>query len=122
MCDKNKLTTLPLLNENLQYFDCNFNNLNYIPCLNATYNALERSYDLRLTHINDIRTQNEILYNFRKTYYTLKFKKHFKRWLWEKVREPKIMAKFHPSHLTNLLDTDDLEVFLEDWIKNDFVK
>jgi len=117
MCDKNKLTTLPLLNKNLQYFDCNFNNLNYIPCLNATYNALERSYVLRLTHINDIRTQNAILYNFRKTYYTLKFKKHFKRWLWEKVREPKIMAKFHPRHLTNLEETDDLEVFLDDWIK-----
>jgi hypothetical protein len=47
----------------------------------------------------------------------LKYKKHFKRWLWEKVREPKIMAKFHPSHLEALEDTDDLEVFLEDWIK-----
>jgi phosphoenolpyruvate synthase/pyruvate phosphate dikinase len=57
-----------------------------------------------------------ILRNFRYTYYALKFKKHFKRWLWEKVREPKIMAKFHPSHLNHLLDTDDLEVFLDDWI------
>jgi len=27
------------------------------------------------------------------------------------------MAKFHPSHLNALEDTDDLEVFLEDWIK-----
>jgi hypothetical protein len=48
----------------------------------------------------------------------LKFKKHFKRWLWERIREPKIIAKFHPSHLTNLEETDDLEVFLEDWIDN----
>jgi hypothetical protein len=27
------------------------------------------------------------------------------------------MAKFHPSHLTKLLDSDDLEVFLDNWIK-----
>jgi len=26
------------------------------------------------------------------------------------------MAKFHPSHLNALEETDDLEVFLDDWI------
>jgi uracil-DNA glycosylase len=37
-------------------------------------------------------------------------------WLWEKVREPKIMAMYHPSHLNKLEVTDDLEVFLDNWI------
>jgi len=27
------------------------------------------------------------------------------------------MAKFHPDHLNELQDTDDLEVFLDNWIK-----
>ena len=54
--------------------------------------------------------------NYKTIFSIEKFKKHFKRWLWEKVREPKIREKFHPRHLTNLLETDDLEVFLEHWI------
>ena len=36
-----------------------------------------------------------------------------------KAEVDKIMAKFQPSHLNALEDTDDLEVFLDDWIKND---
>jgi hypothetical protein len=60
---------------------------------------------------------NKVLYNFRFTYFCLKFKNKFKRWLWEKVREPKIMKKFHPDHLNSLQENEDLEVFLEEWIK-----
>ena len=95
ICRNNKLTWLPPLNNKLHYLDCFNNNF----CFNDLYNK-----------------KISILRNFRYTYYALKYKNHFKRWLWEKVREPKIMAKFHPSHLTKLEDTDDLEVFLEDWI------
>ena len=94
-CSHNKLTWLPPLNNKLQILDCFKNNI----------------------YLNDLYNKKiSILRNFRNTYYLLKFKKHFKRWLWEKVREPKIMAKFHPSHLTILEETDDLEVFLDDWI------
>ena len=77
-------------------------------------------YNENIEKYNNYDDDNDIiktLRNFRYTYYLLKYKKHFKRWLWEKVREPKIMAKFHPSHLDALEETDDLEVFLEDWIK-----
>ena len=117
-CSYNKLTELPHLNDNLRHFNCNYNPLTWLPPLN---NKLEFLY-CRNTNIFNKNTYlygNKIktLRNFRYTYYCLKFKKHFKRWLWEKVREPKIMAKFHPSHLNALEETDDLEVFLEDWIK-----
>ena len=116
-CSRNQLTELPSLNDNLRYLDCNYNPLTWLPPLN---NKLQILY-CRNTNIFNKNTylyDNKIktLRKFRNTYYLLKFKKHFKRWLWEKVREPKIMAKFHPSHLDALEETDDLEVFLEDWI------
>jgi hypothetical protein len=68
---------------------------------------------------NDFEIFNvkNILYNFKFTFYSIKFKSQFKKWLWEKVREPKIMQKFHPDYLNTLKETDDLEEFLEDWIK-----
>ena len=117
-CSYNQLTWLPSLNDNLIYLYCSYNQLTWLPPLN---NKLQMLY-CRNTNIFNKNTylyDNKIiqtLRKFRNTYYLLKFKKHFKRWLWEKVREPKIMAKFHPSHLDALEETDDLEVFLEDWI------
>ena len=118
ICNYNQLTELPHLNDNLRYLDCNYNPLTWLPPLN---NKLQNLYCRNTNIFNEnIYKGNKILKTLRKfryTYYLLKFKKHFKRWLWEKVREPKIMAKFHPSHLDGLEETDDLEVFLEDWIK-----
>ena len=111
-CSSNQLTELPPLNDNLIYLICYYNQLTELPHLNNKLQFLDCS-DNNIKNINNII---KILRNFRYTYYLLKFKKHFKRWLWEKVREPKIMAKFHPSHLDALEETDDLEVFLEDWI------
>jgi len=111
-CSDNKLTWLPPLNNNLKYLDCSHNQLTWLPPLNNKLIFI----NIYANNIYNNKNIIKILRNFRYTYYCLKFKKHFKRWLWEKVREPKIMEKFHPSHLTNLLDTDDLEVFLEDWI------
>jgi Leucine-rich repeat (LRR) protein len=137
-CSYNQLTKLPSLNNNLQQIYCYHNELSKIPPLNNNLVVLECSlnqltelpvlnnklvklycYNIKIYNIEFDRNNTkiiQILRNFRNTYYLLKFKKHFKRWLWEKVREPKIMAKFHPSYLDELLETDDLEVFLEDWI------
>ena len=116
-CSFNQLTELPPLNDNLQELYCHHNQLTWLPPLNNNLTYLYCYY-------NNIYNENiytnkyiiQTLRNFRNTYYLLKFKTHFKRWLWEKVREPKIMAKFHPSHLDALEETDDLEVFLDDWI------
>jgi len=123
ICSYNLLTELPPLNDNLTVLECHHNQLTELPPLNNNltqlychynniYNENLKKYKYDYRNIKIIQT----LRNFRNTYYLLKFKKHFKRWLWEKVREPKIMAKFHPSHLNALEETDDLEVFLDDWI------
>jgi len=119
VCSKNNLTWLPHLNNNLEYLDCSENQLTELPPLNNKLEVL-KCYDNKIFHKKHIFNKNIIqtLRNFRYTYYLLKFKKHFKRWLWEKVREPKVMVKFHPNHLNELKDTDDLEVFLENWIKH----
>ena len=130
-CSDNQLTELPFLNNKLKYLECSYNQLRLLPPLNNNLTDLYCHHNQltwlpplnnNLKYLNCFYNYNntniiKILRNFRYTYYLLKYKKHFKRWLWEKVREPKVMAKFHPDHLTNLEDTDDLEVFLEDWIK-----
>ena len=123
VCHHNKLTELPHLNDNLNTIICYQNQLSGLPLLNNKLTYLDcrhnKIYNEKIKkYKNDYRNKIIIqtLRNFRYTYYCLKYKKYFKRWLWEKVREPKIMAKFHPSHLDALEETDDLEVFLEDWI------
>jgi len=114
-CSHNQLTELPHLNHSLRQLDCSRNQLTWLPPLNNKLHYLD-CFNNNIC-FNDLYNKKiNILRNFRYTYYALKYKKHFKRWLWEKVKEPKIMAKFHPSHLTHLLDSDDLEVFLDDWI------
>ena len=140
-CSYNQLTKLPPLNNNLKFLNCSYNCLTQLPQLNNNLLKLYCSHNkldwlpplnnklLYLTctcnNFNFYNFKNKpinlihVLRNFRYTYYCLKYKQHFKRWLWEKVREPKIMVKFHPSHLNALEDSDDLEVFLDDWIKND---
>jgi Leucine-rich repeat (LRR) protein len=117
-CCRNELTEFPPLNNNLKVLDCSVNPLTELPVLNNKLVRLNCS-NIKIYNIEFDRNNTNIintLRNFRYTYYLLKFKTHFKRWLWEKVREPKIMAKFHPSYLDELLETDDLEVFLDDWI------
>jgi hypothetical protein len=53
---------------------------------------------------------------FRHLWYCLQYKKQFKKWLWEKVREPKIKKIFHPIYLIeNLGDEDDLDEVLKNW-------
>jgi uncharacterized protein with von Willebrand factor type A (vWA) domain len=58
----------------------------------------------------------KILYNFRNLYYCLKFKQHFRHLLW-KIREPKIIKKYHPSYLIKFLTDEniDMDVVLDNW-------
>ena len=51
--------------------------------------------------------------NFCNLYWCLKFKKQLRKWLWEKIREPKIMKEYHPSYLfENIQENTDLHTFL----------
>jgi hypothetical protein len=52
---------------------------------------------------------------FRHLYYCLKFKKQFRKWLWEKVREPNAKKLYNPNYLIKNLGEDDLETVLNNW-------
>ncbi len=47
----------------------------------------------------------------------LKYKEHFRRWLWERVRLPKIEREYHPDNLierlNNMKNENDEEEFME---------
>lgn len=141
VCSNNQLTSLPQLNENLKQLYCDYNRLKILPQLNANLKILycknNRLYSLpnlntNLTfinyeknpicgvitgrNINLIRPQIQTLNRVRHLYYCLKFKSRFRHWLWVKIREPKIIAHFHPSYLVeNLHDMDKLDELLNNW-------
>ena len=121
--ENNKLTTLPELNEITQLsFIGNpihnvFHNIKIIENEDSDDEFDYDGYPILSynSHINTINKNIKILNNFRFLYYCLKFKNKFRAWLWEKVREPKIQQKYHPSRLLELLkdkdinDLDDLD-------------
>jgi hypothetical protein len=56
---------------------------------------------------------------FRHLWYCLQYKKQFKKWLWEKVREPKIKKMYSPNYLIENLgdkeEEEDLDTVLNNW-------
>jgi hypothetical protein len=125
-CNNNQLTSLPLLNEKLKMLYCYNNQLTSLPHLNEKLQYLEFKfnpiYNLILSCYDYFPTDNMLINktlkkinNFRDLYYSLKFKKHFIKWLW-KSKEKKIMEKYHPKYLwENLEEKTDLDEFLEKW-------
>jgi hypothetical protein len=123
-CSNNYLTCLPNLNENLQILNCSINQLTCLPSLNENLYILYYFYNPIYTIIDSdnlviIRKKLKILYIFRHLYYSLKFKSQFWHLLW-KIREPKIIKKYHPSYLEELLKDDvegtlDIDMVLDNW-------
>jgi Leucine-rich repeat (LRR) protein len=92
---------LPTLPQNLQILD--FSNNPICEILNNT-------------SLIEIKQKIQILNNFRHLWYCLIFKKHFRKWLWVKIREPKIQQMYDPIYLIeNLKEEDDLELVLNNW-------
>jgi hypothetical protein len=87
-------------------------NLRILICIN---NPISEIINAENTKEKTIKIQ--ILNTFRNLYYSLKYKKQFLHWLWVKIREPKIMQRYHPSYLIeNLQEDTDLDVFLDNWL------
>jgi Leucine-rich repeat (LRR) protein len=126
-CSSNQLTSLPSLNENLQTLYCLFNHLTSLPYLNekmqifcCDFNPIREIIDIivdvemETIYVDICKKQIQTLNNFRHLYWCLKFKRQFKKWLWEKIREPKIIKQYHPSYLFEKLQEDtDLNTFLD---------
>jgi hypothetical protein len=120
-CSNNHLRFLPTFNENLRVFNCENNDITYFPSLNIKLEYLSFSNNpiystLYNNYFNVIKINIETLIRFRHLYYYLKFKNRFKKWLWERVREPIIIQKYHPSYLIeNINENIILDDFLENW-------
>jgi len=121
----NQLTSLPLLPSNLRNLHCSHNKLNSMPTLPETMESFgflfNPIWQMRLINTNDLiiaKQQIKTLNSFRYLYYSLKYKRQFRNWLWVKVRNPKIMQKYHPNYLIqNLIDENtDLDTVLNNWI------
>jgi len=102
---------LPILNSNLR-------ELYYVN--NPIYKVISSS-DL-FDNLFILNKKLKILHNFCHLYYCLKFKTQFRDFLWKKIREPKIIQKYHPSYLNKLLIDDaegtedlDIDMVLNSW-------
>jgi Leucine-rich repeat (LRR) protein len=120
-CENNQLTSLPSLPQNLEGLYCSSNELTYFPNLPQNLKTLHCSNNhiYKIVGSNNffqIKQNIQILNNFRHLYYCLKFKKQLREWLWEKVREPKIIIMYNPIYLVeNLHEEDDLDIVLNNW-------
>ena len=122
-CNNNQLTSLPSLNKNLQILYCWDNQLTSLPYLNKNLHEIHFNNN-PICEIIDIEIEKDIcnkqiqtLNNFRHLYWCLKFKKQLNKWLWEKIREPKIMKQYHPNYLfKNLQEDTDLNKFLNNLV------
>ena len=88
--------------------------------LNLSNISKKAFYEIVLLDSNSSYTQIKknirVFKYFRHLWYCLQYKKQFKKWLWEKVREPKIKKLYNPIYLIeNLGDEDDLDEVLNNW-------
>jgi Leucine-rich repeat (LRR) protein len=110
-CSNNHITHLPKLPEFLKKLICSDNNLRYLPLLPETIDTIYIDNNPMVEYfscfdITLLRKQVCIVYNFRSTYYHLKFKTKFRNLLW-KMREPRIQKYYSPENLIRLLETID---------------
>jgi Leucine-rich repeat (LRR) protein len=120
-CYSNELTSLPTLPHNLELLHCSNNQLTSLPTPPQNLKELY-CHDNPISKIVNfnclikIKQHIQILNNFRYLYYCLKFKKHFRKWLWEKVRLPNVNKMYSPNYLIeNLRNEDDLDLVLDNW-------
>jgi Leucine-rich repeat (LRR) protein len=121
VCYNNQLTLLPTLPQNLESLNFSNNQLTSLPTLPKNLKELYCYNNPIYKIVNgaslfQIKKNVQIINNFRNLYYCLKFKKQFRKWLWEKVREPSAKKLYNPIYLIeNLGDDDDLDTFLDNW-------
>lgn len=132
-CEFNLLTQLPKLNNSLQCLLAYNNPLSQLPQLNSSLEILfcnsdHLPFDINCATSNEgfltdnkrnkINCKIRCLEQFKELYYSLKFKRQFRDWLWIKVRLPRIQNQFHPDNLDELLCTvtdEELNETLDNW-------
>jgi hypothetical protein len=129
-CEDNDLSRIPKLPKNLEELNIDYNYLTTLPTLPLNMNrigiqntyiwgfiATEEMENSEYIDADEVNHRVETLNRFRYSYFLLKLKPRFRKWLWERVREPKIQAKYHPRYLMeNLQDEEaDLDEVLNAW-------
>jgi Leucine-rich repeat (LRR) protein len=123
-CLNNQLTTLPSLPEKLITLNCHSNKLTFLPSLpnSLKYLCCLNNPIFRIINDQDIKIISQkikIINKIRVIYYHLKFKKQFRKILWEKIREPKIQQYYSPDNLIHLLkekeEKEDIDEILGSW-------
>ena len=121
-CTSNLLTSLPTLHSNLIHLYCNHNQITFMPILPESITGFSFDFTPIWKIINSrdftiIKQKIKLLNSLRNLCCFLKIKKHFREWLWKKVRKPKIERKYNPNYLkVNLNEDIDLDRFLSHWI------
>ena len=124
-CCNNKLTYLPELNTSLTRIYCSYNKLTYLPelkksltCIYCHYNPLPEIILNRNGEVGDeIKYMINTLFRCKHLFWSLKFKKQFRDWLWLKVRLPKIEQMYHPGNLNTLLNEKNDDIKEEEFDK-----
>jgi hypothetical protein len=92
--------------------------------LDCHNNLLPFDHDTNYTkmeYIIEMTNKTNIFIRFKELFYTLKYKKLFRDWLWVRIREPKIRNKYHPDNLIKLLKDrekltlDELDELDDNW-------
>jgi len=74
-----------------------------------------------IVFLQNIRKIIHKINKLRSMYYSLKFRRQLRRWLWVCVKEKQIMKKYSPANLVKLLENVDLDMDSEEEDKLDEV-
>lgn len=102
----NNITSPPLMRKNVS-----------MDCANTPLETVfRRLYGKQSVYVADGRN---VLCRFREIYYTLKFQRKWRHWLWERVRRPKIEAMYSPEQLQKLLTdnakNENIQAIIDAW-------
>ena len=113
--DKNPIYT-ELYNDEITCFDIQYYSMELIQNLHLNedeYHDFIHEDQQRIDKMTvELSQKVRTLHDFRFLFYSLKYKSTFRNLLWDKIRRPKIEAKYHPDNLQKLLKniTEDNDV------------
>lgn len=110
--DKNPIYTA-LYNHEITCFDIEYYSMENLHMDEDEYHAFIHEDQERIDNWTvELSQKVRTLHNFRVLFYSLKYKSCLRHFLWDKIRRPKIEAKYHPDNLHKLLknmsDHDDV--------------